>query len=191
MKLWEEKQLLSADVAKRFYEDEFNQLKTEFVDKVPVELSSLKTEMEGIGKNSAQGRADGVWAQKPYIISTFKSVLEAALSEATASMELHSPSRKWAQVGSFMAQGLGVGFTNQMRSVAKQINSSIPTGAGMASPATMAVEGAVNGMAALMGAGQGFSGTLSINLVTPDGRVLANAMIDPMREALRQRGVRL
>lgn len=191
MTLWKEKQTLAADVAKQFYMDEFSQLQTEFVDKVPTELGKLKTEMEGIGKNSALGLADGFWSKKSYIVSTFKSVLEAALQEAKASMEIHSPSRKWAEVGKFMAEGLGVGFTGQMNSVARQINQSIPTIADPMLQTNRAVEGMVNGLAPMFSMSQAQSGQPIILQTFLDGRMVAQSVYDPLRDLSRQKGVSL
>ena len=50
------------------------------------------------------------------------------MASARASMDINSPSERWADlVGAPMAQGLGKGFTEQMREVTRQINDSIPT----------------------------------------------------------------
>lgn len=186
MKLWEEKQKLAGETAKKFYSDEFAHLQTEFVDKVPTELGSLKKEMVGIGKNSAEGLANGFGSKKSYIVSTFKSVLETALQEAKEAMEIHSPSRKWAEVGSYMAQGLGVGFTDQMHSVVRQINNSIPVPSVDNSPIAKIVEGGVNGLASVV---QGAGGTAPIVLqVHLNDREIASAIYDPLRDVARQRG---
>jgi len=191
MKLWEEKQTAAAEVAKKFFSDEFTQLKTEFVDKVPTELSGLKTEMEGIGKNSAIGLADGFWSKKSYIISTFKTVLETALQEAKEAMEIHSPSRKWAEVGKFMAEGLGVGFAGQMDSVSRKINSSIPTNVEAQYTPRMAVADTINGIGAMSALG-GQASTQTIILQTVlDGKIIAQSVFDPLKNISRQRGVSL
>ena len=40
---------------------------------------------------------------------------------------IHSPSRVFAGIGQYMAEGLGEGFTSEMKSVAKEIDGAIPT----------------------------------------------------------------
>ncbi len=190
VKLWEGKQKLARHVAKEFYQSEFDELQNEFVDKIPEELSVLKDGMEDIGKQSAIGLADGFWEQKSYIISTFTSVLESALSEAKASMEIHSPSRRWAEVGHYMAEGLGVGFTKQMKDVRKRISDSIP--AGTESPITSntnkAVAKMVNGLAPLVASNQGVSSPQIIQVMLQDGKVLAEAVHDPLKDISRRKG---
>lgn len=188
MKKWGELQTKSADVAKKFYQDEFKQLQTEFVDKIPTELGKLKTEMQGIGKNSAIGLADGFWSQKAHIVSTFKGVLESALAEAKQAMEIHSPSRRWAEVGMYMAEGLGVGFSDRMQSVAKQISNSIPVPSAETNSVAKIVEGGVNGLASLV-QGAGYQGTAPIVLqVNLDSREIAKATYDPLQDEYRLRG---
>lgn len=102
-----------------------------------------------------------------------------------------SPSKLFAdEIGENLAAGIGVGFQDKMRDVAKQMNASIPTS--FDSPALTtanAVSGAVNGMAALMGAQGG--GSYTINVVLPDGKALASVVFDPLRGIIRQRGVAL
>ena len=188
MKLWEEKQATAADVAKRFYSSEFDNLKSEFVDKLPNELSGVKTEMRDLGVLSGQGVAAGFRSQSDYIKETFTSVLESAMAAARTAMDIHSPSRKWAKlVGAPMAQGVGVGFTNQMRDVAKQINESIPVPTMASSGFERAGEGIVNGLAAVM---QGGTSTQRIEVpVYLDGKEIARAAFDPIQQVARQRGV--
>lgn len=104
---------------------------------------------------------------------------------------IDSPSKLFAdEVGGNLAAGVGVGFAKQMKTVAKQMNDSIPTS--FTSPTitatSRAMEGAVNGMAALMGA-QG--GIYNINLMLPDGTSLANIIFDPLKGVIKQRGVAL
>jgi phage-related protein len=101
-----------------------------------------------------------------------------------------SPSKLFAdEIGENLAAGIGVGFQDKMRDVAKQMNDSIPTS--FTSPTitatSRAMEGAVNGMAALMG---NQASTFIIQTVL-DGRVIAETIFDPLKSVSRQRGVAL
>jgi hypothetical protein len=49
-------------------------------------------------------------------------------------MDIASPSKVFAGIGEFMAQGLGVGFTREMRGVERDIRDAMPT-AGAVMPA--------------------------------------------------------
>ncbi len=185
MALWEEKQASAKAVASKFYQDEMDSLQDEFVNKLPEELSHVKDEMRDIGIQSGQGLALGFRSQAEYIKNTFVSVLESAMASARASMDINSPSERWADlVGAPMAQGLGKGFTEQMREVTRQINASIPTT--INSPTVTMGEGIVNGLASIMP--QQNNQPIIIQLVA-DGKTLAQTVYDPLNNIARQKGV--
>lgn len=184
MALWEEKQTAAKAVAIKFYQDEMDSLQDEFVNKLPDELSHVKDEMRDIGIQSGQGLALGFRSQAEYIKNTFVSVLESAMASARASMDINSPSERWADlVGAPMAQGLGKGFTEQMREVTRQINASIPT---TVSPTVKMGEGIVNGLAGIIP--QQSNQPIIIQLVA-DGKTLAQTVYDPLNNIARQKGV--
>lgn len=53
--------------------------------------------------------------------------MERIVESAKDRMDISSPSKVWAQIGSFMAQGLDVGFVSTMKAVTNDINNSMPT----------------------------------------------------------------
>ncbi len=185
---WQEKQELAKSIAQQFYQGEMDELKTNFVDKMPEELSGIKNDMTTLGEDSAAGVASGFASKQTEITNTFVGVLQSALSAAKASMEINSPSKKWAEVGKFMAQGLGQGFTSTMASVSQQINGSIPTDVQMNGTYTTAqmIEGGVNGLASLL-SNQQSGGNYTINLVL-DGKTAASVLFDPLKGVAKQRG---
>ncbi len=58
--LWEEKQRLAGELAGNFYKDEFDNLKTEFTDKVRNDLSILPEEANQIGQDTTTALAEGL-----------------------------------------------------------------------------------------------------------------------------------
>lgn len=102
-----------------------------------------------------------------------------------------SPSKLFRdEIGANLAAGIGVGFEKQMKSVAQQMNASIPMSFDSPSVAAVnAASGVVNGVAALMGAKVG--GNYTINVVLPDGKALASVVFDPLKGIAKQRGVSL
>ena len=131
MLLWDQKQQAAKSVAEKFYKGELDSLKASFVDKIPSELSGIKDQMQNIGVLSGQGLAAGFASQSEMITSTFVDTLQTAYAAAKESMDIHSPSRKWAYIGEQNAAGLGVGFVAKMKSVTKQIADSIPLSASL------------------------------------------------------------
>ena len=149
-------------------------------------MAAVKDEMKDIGVNAGQGLANGFASQKEFIKNTFVGVLKESLAAAKKSMEIRSPSRKWAEVGTFMAMGLGQGFTSQMQDVTRQIANSIPSNANMNNQnqaiARMG-EGVVNGLAGILPQANGQP--IIIQLVA-DGKTLAQTIFDPLTGVARQ-----
>ncbi|GEM_PF-3624923 len=81
------------------------------------------------GKMMTDGLWKGIESGKSGLINNIVKMLEDAVRAAKDAMDINSPSRVWAEIGSFMSQGLGVGFVDEMRSVSRQINNSIPSDA--------------------------------------------------------------
>ena len=192
MTLWEQKQQDAQKVAQKFYQSEFDALNNEFVGKIPDELDGLKTNMQDLGVQSAKGLAQGFYSMKSYVVNTFVSVVEAARKAAARAEEIHSPSRKWARLGDYMAQGLGVGFVDQMRTVARQIADSIPTPAApQISAYQRTSEATVNGIAAAVQS-SGIGGKVVVEVpVYLDGREVTRIVADHWPQVNRQRGVAL
>lgn len=111
MALWEQKQQAAKQVATQFYQDEMDALGREFVDKIPEELGEVKDEMRTIGVQGIQGMIDGMYSQSGFLYSAAASIVSQAISAMRAAADIHSPSKKTAElVGKPLAQGVGVGF---------------------------------------------------------------------------------
>lgn len=111
MALWEQKQQAAKQVATQFYRDEMDALGKEFVDKIPEELGEVKDEMRDIGVQGIQGMVDGMYSQSGFLYSAAASIVSQAISAMRAAADIHSPSKKAAElVGEPLAQGVGVGF---------------------------------------------------------------------------------
>ena len=91
-----------------------------------------------------------------------------------------------------MAQGLGVGFVDQMRTVARQITDSIPTPAApQVSAYQRTSEATVNGIAAAVQS-SGIGGRVVVEVpVYLDGREVTRIVADHWPKVNRQRGVAL
>ena len=191
MALWEQKQKAAADVAQRFYSDEMTSLVNEYVSKVPDALGIMKDDLYQVGQLAAKGLAQGILSQKSAVVSAARAVAAAARAALRSAEGIHSPAKKWAVLGDYMAQGIGVGFTRRMDSISHEITASIPSvdaltareraSAGM-------VNGIVSGLSAVMGSGTTQPITLQVNM---DGKTIAQTIFDPLKDVSRQRGVAL
>lgn len=128
MSLWEEKQSEAQRVAKEFYASELQALNDEYVTKLPDAISGLRDEMAELGMDSALGLAEGFASMAGGISGIFTDTIQQALNATKSAMGIHSPSTVWRDdVGRYMAQGIGVGFEDEMGAVASRMQRSIPT----------------------------------------------------------------
>ena len=191
MALWEQKQKAAADVAQRFYSDEMTSLVNEYVSKVPDALGIMKDDLYQVGQLAAKGLAQGILSQKSAVVSAARAVAAAARAALRSAEGIHSPAKKWAVLGDYMAQGISVGFTRRMDSVSREITASIPSVDALTArerASTGMVNGIVSGLSAVMGSGNTQPITLQVNM---DGKTIAQTIFDPLKDVSRQRGVSL
>lgn len=77
------------------------------------------------GKNVSEGLANGIRAGRSDVINAVARVCEAAVSEARRKLKIHSPSKVFEELGSYTAEGFGVGYQKQMNNVNGMIRSSM------------------------------------------------------------------
>lgn len=190
MELWQTKQEQAQEIAKQFYQDEMDALEAEFVDKIPETLGGVKNEMRTIGVNGIQGMIDGMYSRSGALYSAAASIVSSAIAAMRRAADIHSPSKETARrVGTPLAQGIGVGFENAMRTVNRDMAATMLQPIERISRSDMfsAAAGAVNGMTAA-----GSTATASQTVVIPvnlNGKQIAEVVYDPLRGVAKQRGV--
>lgn len=189
MKLWEQKQDAAEEVARKFYQDELDAMTEDFVDRIPGELSGLKDDMRTIGVNSIQGLINGIQSMSGMLSDAARQVISDALSAMRSEADIHSPSKKTENlIGKPLAQGIEVGFLDQLASIKNTMASAIMAPFSRVTTADLysATAGMVNGMAAVTPPGGGIP---IINVpVYLNKRQIAEAMYDPLKQVGKQRG---
>ena len=98
-----------------------------------------------VGKNIVSGLWQGIQSMGQWIQDKIGSLFRSVINGAKSVLGIHSPSTVFAGIGENMGLGLGVGFTDAMRSVEEEMKRAIPTkfdglnidvGAVVKSPAT-------------------------------------------------------
>lgn len=88
----------------------------------------LPAKMVEIGSNIVQGIWNGISSGWDWLTEKVRDVANSLLDAAKGALGIASPSKKFRdEVGVFMAQGIGVGFEQEMRSVSAIMERSIPT----------------------------------------------------------------
>ena len=151
-----------------------------------------------IGENIVKGIWNGISGATTWLKNKITGWTSGIVDSITDFLGISSPSKLMADlVGKNMALGLGDGFMSQMNTVAREMQSALPTdmesrvGYSVASvPDTTAQEqsaGLVNALStALIGAGGG-AGDLIVNLVV-NGQDFARATIQNFRNVASQQG---
>ena len=100
------------------------------LNKILPYLDSMKTTTSGkgstIGYNLSSGIATGISKGDYKAIDAAKEAVRKAIAAAKREGDIHSPSKKMAkQIGKPLAQGLGVGFEDEMPNVLKKVKKGI------------------------------------------------------------------
>lgn len=92
------------------------------------EIAGFETEFRAIGENLMEGVAQGVRDGQSDVVNAVAKALRAAVRAAREEMDIHSPSRVMAEIGDYMAQGVGVGWSDRMEGVTDTISGSLSDG---------------------------------------------------------------
>ena len=107
------------------------------VSKIPQIISSIvKGLISGIpaifdvGKNIVEGLWNGIKSMGSWVSGKVKDFFGGIVGGVKDFLGIHSPSKVFAGIGGFMAEGLGEGFDDQFKSVKKDIENSMNFDAG-------------------------------------------------------------
>lgn len=156
-------------------------------------LGSLGGSIVEAGKDIIRGLWEGISDMAGWIADKIQGFGEGVLGALKDFFGIASPSKLFEnEVGRYLAQGIGVGFEDEMGAVAKEMQGAIPTptvgtvdfassGLGVASA------GMVNGISSVMS--PNFEGgNTTINLMFPDGTKLATYQLPFLIAAGRAAG---
>lgn len=99
-----------------------------------------------IGKNIVKGIWDGISELRSWLKDKVSGFLGGIVDSVKGVLGIHSPSKVFAGIGGYMAEGLGEGFEDEIGAVQRQIDRSMQELAGNAS-ADVKVSGNVAGQA--------------------------------------------
>lgn len=92
------------------------------------ELAGYKDDFQTIGESLMEGVAQGVRDGQSSVVNAIARALRAAVRAAKEEMDINSPSRVMAEIGDYMAQGVGVGWSDRMETVTDTIGNSLSDG---------------------------------------------------------------
>lgn len=91
-------------------------------------VASLPYQMANVGYNIVTGVWNGICSAAGWFLNSVYNFFSNIVRNAKNALGIHSPSKVFAdEVGKYMAQGTGVGFTNELGNVEKDIDKSLGT----------------------------------------------------------------
>ena len=161
------------------------------IDKIIALFASVGREFVSIGQRIMEGIGDGITSRSSWLNRLMQSYIREMKARVESMLGIHSPSRVFAKIGGYMAEGMGVGFEKEMNTVRKQMENAIPTTLsslnGGLSTADL-VNGLVGGLSPVLAGANGKPIELKVNL---DGKTVAKTVFDPLKDVSKQRGVSL
>lgn len=105
-------------------------------------LTSLPSRVLGIGGDIVRGIWNGISGAAGWLAGKVRSFASGILDGMKGALGIHSPSRLFRdQVGKYIAQGIGEGFTDEMGSVVGQMQDAMPDPSAFVSDTQMAYGG--------------------------------------------------
>ena len=92
------------------------------------EIAGYQADFKAIGESLMEGVAKGVRDGQSGVVNAVAKALQTAVRAAKKEMDINSPSRVMAKIGDYMAQGVGVGWSDRMDSVSDTISGSLSDG---------------------------------------------------------------
>ena len=148
----------------------------------------LSYDWGSIGSNIVDGIKNGFLRMWENLRQTVSDMVSGLVSGVKSILGIASPSKVFAGIGGYMAEGLGEGFDREMLGVRKDIEDQMTFGTTSfsASGTAKSSVGVVNGLLA----NNQPNPLTQVNLVV-DGQTLARVLFDPLRGEILQRGVSL
>lgn len=108
-----------------------------FTEKIPNAIqsviswfTSIPNKFKDIGSNIVRGLWDGIKSMITWIKDKISGFVGGIVSSVKGLLGIHSPSKVFAGIGGFMAEGLGEGFDDQFKSVKEDIEGNMSFDAG-------------------------------------------------------------
>ena len=145
-----------------------------------------------VGKSIVEGIWKGIQEMAGWIYDTVTGFFSGIVDGVKDFLGIHSPSTVFADMGKNMALGLGQGWDNEYDRIRRDIEDGMDFGTASVDFASsglgVASAGMVNGVSAsVQGAGMS-GGSITVNLMMPDGTKFASYLLGPLSNYAKANG---
>lgn len=159
---------------------------SDICDRVENAFSDLAASMQEVGQNMWKGLKEGLSDALAGVRSWARSIV----AEVKDVMDIHSPSRVFADIGRNMAAGMEQGWEDPTHNILSDIPAQIERAETVAFDASALGRSSATAAGSVLAAAENARGDMTVNL-TLDGRVLASVLLDPLMKTAKQKGVSL
>jgi tape measure domain-containing protein len=100
----------------------------DFFDNIIDKVDDIPGEMLDVGRNIVEGIWDGIKNAKDWLLDKVGDFADDVIGGVKGFFGINSPSRVFRdEVGVYLAEGIGVGFSDAMREVSQEMEEAIPT----------------------------------------------------------------
>lgn len=189
--LYKEKQDLANSVAM----EELKGLREETTAEIESQLEELTVlynqQAPEVGLAFSTGLANGIRSGMSLVTSAAEAVARAAEAAVRSATDTHSPSRVFEKIGGYMAEGLALGWENEIGKVRQDISRGMDFGTASVDFASsglgIASAGMVNGISSAVQSAGG-AASYTFNLLFPDYTKLASYTFQPMVDYAKANG---
>lgn len=155
-------------------------------------ISNLPQQMLTIGKNIVQGLWNGIKSMMTWITDKVSGFVGGIVSSVKGVLGIASPSKVFAGIGEYMAEGLAQGWDNEYDRIRQKIEGGMDFGAAsvdfVSSGLGVASAGMVNGISSAIQSAGSSGGSITFNLMMPDGTKFASYLFSPLVDYAKANG---
>lgn len=163
----------------------------EIIDAIIDGIGNLMGGIVDVGKNIVRGLWEGISSMFGWIGEKVGGFFDNLFGGVEEHEEINSPSKKWAQIGKYDAQGFGKGFSDEFGHIRRDIESGMDFGTATVDFASsglgVASSGMVNGISSAVQSAGG-AASYTFNLLFPDYTKLASYTFQPMVDYAKANG---
>ena len=154
-------------------------------------FTSFMSQIKDIGKNIVKGLWEGIKSMATWITDKVKGFFSGIVSGVKGLLGIKSPSKVFASIGGYMAEGLGEGWENEYGNIKKQIEGDMNFGTAtvdFASSAAGRYNGAMQSSIGDLAASINQNATIVVQSVL-DGKVIGETAYQYSKNRQRAYGV--
>ena len=153
-------------------------------------IASLMGSILEVGKDIVRGIWDGIQEMASWITEKVTGFFSGIVDSVKGLLGIHSPSTVFSEMGKNMALGLGEGWDNEYDRIRRNIEGGLDFGTANVDFASsglgVASAGMVNGISSAFQDTSG--GTITVNLMMPDGTKYASYLLGPLSNYAKANG---